>query len=277
VRVTAGAPPEATVPIEILAIGTELVIGRIQDTNSFWMAQRIAELGGQVRRITQLPDDLPEIVRTIGESLSRGTRILITCGGLGPTPDDLTVDAVAQAAGRGTFVHEETLTDYVRRRNLEGRHQLTPGLMKMATVPEGAEVLPNPAGWAPCSLVPAGEATVIILPGPPKEMEAVFSLYVADYISSRTAMKSAALRVIVNMFESEVSPLLQEVMAHVPQTYLKAYVAMREAFDRGLPVDLVATGPTAEAAHQRLQEAVRLLADLVTARGRQLEYMADGT
>src|SRR5262249_21957110 len=176
----------------------------------------------------------------------------------------------------GAVVHEPTLDDYVRRRNLAGRHQITPGLMKMATVPEGAEVFQNPAGWAPCSLLRAGDAAVIILPGPPKEMEAVFRMHVADYISSRTVRKSAALRVVVNMFESEVSPVLQQVMERLPDTYLKAYVAMREAILQGLPVGVEATARSSEAAHERLQEAVSLLGELVTARGKQMEYLGDG-
>ena len=116
----------------------------------------------------------------------------------------------------------------------------------------------------------------MILPGPPKEMEAVFSMYVDDFITSRTPMKSAALRVTVEMFESEVSPLLSEVMDRLPNTYLKAYVAMRESFGGGLPVDLVASGTTSEAAHARLREALAIFTELVTARGRQIEYLSEG-
>src|SRR5207253_1518661 len=85
----------------------------------------------------------------------------------------------------------------------------------------------NPAGWAPFSVLTTGDASLLILPGPPKEMEAVFSMYAEDLIASQTAMKSAALRVVVEMFESEVSPLLSEVMNRVPNTYLKAYGADR--------------------------------------------------
>jgi molybdenum cofactor synthesis domain-containing protein len=259
--------------IEIFAIGTELVLGRIQDTNSYWMAQRIAELGGTVRRLTTLTDDLDDIVHALRDSLARATGILITSGGLGPTPDDLTVEAVCRVVGRRSFVHEPTLDDYVRRRNLSGRDQISPGLHKMATVPEGSEVCANPAGWAPCTVVPAGESRIVILPGPPKELEAVFQLYVSGLIAASTTNKSAALRVAVNMFESEVSPLLQEVMAKYPNTYLKAYVAMREAFEQGLPVDVVASGPDATQAQQALQEAVTLFAELVTARGKRMEYL----
>lgn len=261
--------------IEILAIGTELLLGRIQDTNSHWMAQQIAGLGGDLRRVTQIADVVERIVAGVHESLSRGTGVLLLCGGLGPTPDDLTVAAVATALGLETRVDEATLVDFVRRRNLKSRKEITPGLTKMATVPAAAEVLPNPAGWAPCSRVRAGEATLFILPGPPRELQAIFTMYVADFISSRTANKSAALRVLVGMFESEVSPLLQEVMARHPNTYLKAYVAMRDTFEQGLPVDIVASGPSAEAAHRELQRAVALLAKLVTARGRQIQYVTE--
>lgn len=260
------------VPVEIFAIGTELVIGRIQDTNSHWMAQRVGELGGGVRRITALVDDLEEIVGALRESLHRGTRLLLVSGGLGPTPDDLTIEAVARVMGREVTVDDATLEDYIRRRNLSGREQLTPGLMKMATVPAGSEVLANPAGWAPCTICSAGEATLIVLPGPPKEMEAVFTLHVAGRVAQLTAHKSAALRVVVNMYESEVSPLLQEVMASYPGTYLKAYVAMREAFEHGLPVDVVATGDDADSAQRLLQEAVTFFGGLVNARGKTMEY-----
>src|SRR5213593_2934386 len=114
--------------IEIFAIGTELVLGRIQDTNSFWMAQRIAELGGVVRRMTTLSDDLEDIVHALRDSIERGTEMILTSGGLGPTPDDLTVEAICRVVGRPSAVHEPTLEDYIRRRNLSGRDQISPGL-----------------------------------------------------------------------------------------------------------------------------------------------------
>ncbi len=262
----------AGTPIELFAIGTELVIGRIQDTNSYWMAQRIAGLGGNLRRVTQLVDDLDQIVEALSDSLRRGTGILITTGGLGPTPDDLTVEAVARVLSRPTVVDEPTLDDYMRRRNLNSRDELSSGLLKMATVPEGSEVRQNPAGWAPCTFVRHEGGTIIILPGPPKEMEAVFTMHVAEAIAAASEHKTAALRVVVNMYESEVSPVLQEVMARFPNCYLKAYVAMRDAFETALPVDVVATGADDTAARQALQEAVAFFNAQVQARGKVMEY-----
>jgi nicotinamide-nucleotide amidase len=262
----------AGTPIELFAIGTELVLGRIQDTNSYWMAQRIAELGGNLRRVTQLVDNLDQIIECLGDSLRRGTGILITTGGLGPTPDDLTVEAVARVLQRRTVVDEATLDDYMRRRNLKSRDEISAGLLKMATVPEGSEVRQNPAGWAPCTFVRHEGGAIVILPGPPKEMEAVFTLHVAELISHASARKTAALRVVVNMYESEVSPVLQEVMARYPDCYLKAYVAMRDAFDQALPVDVVATGADEDAARHALEQALACFRDLVQARGKTMEY-----
>src|SRR5262249_12077157 len=114
--------------------------------------------------------------------------------------------------------------------------------------------------------------TVVVVPGPPREMEAVFTLHVAQRVAALTATKTAALRVVVNMFESEVSPLMQEVMGRYPNTYLKAYVAMREAFEHGLPVDVVATGADTAAAQTLLQETVTFFGELVAARGKRMEY-----
>src|SRR3712207_4608763 len=99
------------------------------------MAQQIAELGGNLRRVTQLVDDLDQIVDALDDSMRRGTGIIITTGGLRPTPDDLTVEAVARVLNRETVVDEATLDDYMRRRNLSSRDEISPGLRKMATVP----------------------------------------------------------------------------------------------------------------------------------------------
>jgi nicotinamide-nucleotide amidase len=142
----------------------------------------------------------------------------------------------------------------------------------MATVPEGSEVCANPAGWAPCTFVSHDRGLIIIMPGPPKEMEAVFTMHVAERVAQLSPHKTAALRVVVSMFESEVSPLLQEVMARFPGTYLKGYVAMRDPGGQMLPVDVVAAGEDEGAAAHKLQEAIAFLGELVQTRGKTMEY-----
>ena len=136
--------------IEIYSIGTELLNGQIQDTNSFWMAQQIAALGGYVRRIAILDDDMDELTGVLKDACQRGTRVVITTGGLGPTPDDMTVEAIAKIMGVGTEVDETLVKRYMESRGIEKRADVSEGLIKMATKPEGSVAHPNPAGVAPC-------------------------------------------------------------------------------------------------------------------------------
>ncbi|MBI2194355.1 MAG: competence/damage-inducible protein A [Planctomycetes bacterium] len=257
--------------IELFAIGTELAIGQIQDTNSFWIAQQIARLGGRPRRLTILNDDLDDIVSALRESLARGTRILLLTGGLGPTPDDLTVEAVCRLLSVPASVHEPTLEDYVRRRNYKDRSEISPGLKKMGTIPAGAEAFPNPAGWAPLIKLQHRDATFLIMAGPPKEMKAVFSTYILEFLGSRFKTKSVTRRIWTEMFESEVSPHLQRVMQESPGTYLKAYVALRSEQRNAMPVDIVAQGQDVPQATANLDVATRMLGDLIRAAGKRFE------
>ncbi|HAA76173.1 TPA: damage-inducible protein CinA, partial [Candidatus Latescibacteria bacterium] len=136
--------------VELYSIGTELLMGQIQDTNAFWMAQQIARLGGHIRRIVILDDDIEDMVRVLGNTVDRKTRAIITTGGLGPTPDDLTVEAIARLKGVDIVVNESLVEKFMRDREIEKREDVRPGLVKMATSPEGSIVHPNPAGVAPC-------------------------------------------------------------------------------------------------------------------------------
>ena len=141
----------------------------------------------------------------------------------------------------------------------------------MATVPEDAEVIQNPAGWAPCIKVVVDGATILSLPGPPKEMMALFSHYVEKTISDSHGTKIASARFVVNMFESEVSPLLENVMRLLPDTYLKAYVALRHD-THGMPVDIVARAGDPASAQILLDHAVDVFGRLVAEKGKSLEH-----
>src|SRR5436853_1993377 len=119
-----------TSPVEIFSIGTELLIGRIQDTNSFWLAQQVSELGATMGRVTIVGDDRATIIEALRSAAGRGARTVLTTGGLGPTPDDLTVECVAELLGVGTFVYRPAIEDYMRRRELR-EDQITPALVTM--------------------------------------------------------------------------------------------------------------------------------------------------
>jgi nicotinamide-nucleotide amidase len=260
--------------VEIFSIGTELVMGRIQDTNSFWMAQELVALGATMRRITVLPDDLETIVNDLERTVTRDTTVVLTSGGLGPTPDDLTMQALSMLVGVQPVVHEPTLDAYVQRRNLSGRGELTEALLRMATVPEGAQVYQNPAGWAPCVSVSKAPTTFFALPGPPKEMQAVFTMCIVPYFTLTHPAHAASLRVAVNMYESELAPLFAQVRVRYPSTYLKGYIALGSRdTPEGLPVDIIARSAEGIPAETILQQAVAYLSALVAARGQTLRHI----
>ncbi len=255
-------------PVEIVSIGTELLIGRIQDTNSFWLSQQIADLGGTVSRITVIGDDQPTIVGTLRDAVERGARTVITTGGLGPTPDDLTVASVAELLGVDTTLDRPTVEDYLRRRSIR-EEELTPALKTMATVPVGAAVFPSPAGWAPLIRADRDGSAIFLLPGPPQEVQAIFARYLADHFGGDRGSRGVVHRVYVDMWESEVSPMLQQVMEAVPGTYCKGYIALGN--QRFLPIDVVARGDDDAAAHTALDRALDMLQGLVVEGGRDFQ------
>jgi len=260
--------PSAGPIIEIVAIGTELVMGRVQDTNTYWLAQQIVLLGGHVRRAMMIEDDRAEIVDALGDSVRRGTHILLTTGGLGPTPDDLTSECLAELARTTVAPHEPTLDAFVRRRNLKSRAELTPNLVRMATVPRTATVLQNPAGWAPCVALALGKTRVYAMPGPPREVEGIFTAHVAPVIARASGIHRLAERVSVDMWESELSPLMQEVARRFPGSFLKGYIAMRNGSDDRLPVDIIVSHADRDEAAATLQAAIALFEELVRAKGK---------
>ena len=262
-------------PVEIYSIGTELLNGQIQDTNSFWIAQQIAALGGYVRRIVILDDDLDDMRSVLGDAYKRGTRIIITTGGLGPTPDDMTVDAIAAIVAADLVVDENLVALYMDSRGIEKREEVNPGLVKMATVPQGATAHPNPAGVAPCVEIHLGETTLFSLPGPPREVEALFRQSVEPAIAELYSDARATVRVVVNLPESQCGPILQNVMDELPKTYLKAFVALSERTADGqrLPVDIVAWAPTADKVDDLLARALSMFTEQAAEKGCDVEVL----
>ena len=254
--------------IELFSIGTELVLGQIQDTNAHWIAQQILQIGGELRRVTMLRDDAEEMYEALESSVKRKTSLILTTGGLGPTPDDMTVAVVASLIGTEPILSEETVADFRKRREMSENDPISEALMKMAMVPESATVWQNPAGWAPCISVEHQNTTLMMMPGPPREMKAIFETYIQPLIAERYRAEITTARVYVSMFEAEVSPLMQKVMEHHPDVYLKAYVSLRNADTNMMPVDFVSTSADKADAETQLQLATDYFRELVVEAGK---------
>ena len=163
---------------EILCIGTELLLGNITNGNARWLAEQLAALGLPHHRQTVVGDNRERLMAAVREAAGR-CRVLITTGGLGPTPDDLTTEALAAAFNTPLVEHPEIWAEIQARLRAGGR-VCSPSNRQQAFLPAGAQVLPNPTGTAPGMVwtPPAGAGiqpgfTVLTFPGVPREMEAM--------------------------------------------------------------------------------------------------------
>lgn len=177
-------PPRRPGVVEILAIGDELLLGETVDTNAAWIAQRLAREGLRVARKTTVGDDDTAIRDALAAALSR-TGVVVCTGGLGPTPDDLTRDAVAAVYGRPQHVDEGWMRVLSERFAARGV-PMPPINRVQALVPDGATLLHNATGTAPGIAIddPALGLTVL-LPGVPAEMRALMEAHVVPLLLGR--------------------------------------------------------------------------------------------
>jgi nicotinamide-nucleotide amidase len=198
---------------QILAIGTELTLGQSVDTNSAWLARELAALGFRSHQHTVVGDDLPRIVAAIRRAADEADVVLCT-GGLGPTDDDLTRAALAEAAGVDLTEDAESLRQIeayfaARRREMPPRNRV------QAQLPRGAAVLPNNCGTAPGMSIRIGRAAVFSMPGVPYEMKAMFAAHVAPALQKLGGAGRVIRTRLVRTCgrpEAEVNDLLGDLM-----------------------------------------------------------------
>src|SRR5271170_7938495 len=150
--------------VEIINTGTELLLGQTTNTHLAYLAQGLFGLGLRVERQVTVPDG-PAITDALREAMARADLILVT-GGLGPTSDDITRDAAAEAFGKKLIFHQEILDGIAAKfasRNIAMNDLQRP----QAMVPEGGVVLENPSGTAPGLIIENGKNVAVLLPGPP--------------------------------------------------------------------------------------------------------------
>lgn len=200
--------------IECLAVGTELLTTRRMDTNSVWLAERLARLGFAFHRKTCVGDDRRDLAELFREALGRSEVVLVT-GGLGPTFDDFTKEVMAELAGAPLEEHPGARADmlafYAKRNRVPAESNF-----KQVLIPRGAEPLRNPVGTAPGVwwADPAGfpGRTVVMMPGVPREMQRMWLDQVEPRLAARAAATVHTLRVVVaGVPESTLAERTREV------------------------------------------------------------------
>ncbi|MFP4502324.1 MAG: CinA family nicotinamide mononucleotide deamidase-related protein [Candidatus Hydrogenedentota bacterium] len=175
--------PIAPVRAEILMIGTELLLGQVQDTNATYMGQTLASHGIHLYQKTTVGDNSARICAALELALSRSDVVLCS-GGLGPTEDDITRECVAKVLGR-KMVYRAALFEAIRARFARFRRTITANNKKQAMLPEGAEAIDNPYGTAPGVLAADRRGTIICMPGVPSELKPMLEERVLPYLRER--------------------------------------------------------------------------------------------
>jgi len=213
---------------EISCVGNELLSGITINMNAYWLSKKITEVGGSVKRITVIRDDVDEISLAVRESIARKPDWLIISGGLGPTYDDKTLQGVARGL-RLELELDNMALDMLKKSysRLSMDYELNEIRLKMAKIPVGSTPINNPVGSAPSILIETDETKIVCLPGVPKEMEAIFlesilpemKKIVGDFHIVEYSYET------IGVSEAMLAPTLSEIVDSNPQDsiYLKTH------------------------------------------------------
>lgn len=212
---------------ELIAVGTELLLGEISNTDGQYISQKLAGLGINVFYHTVVGDN-PARLEAVLRDAAKRSDIVITTGGLGPTYDDLTKELICRVFGKKLVLHEESL------RRIEGffadrGRPMTENNIKQAYLPEGCEVFSNDWGTAPGCAFKAENCVVAMLPGPPRECRPMTDLRLVPYLASLSdgVIYSDSIR-ICGMGESAVEALLRPIMENAVNPTVAPYCKLGE-------------------------------------------------
>lgn len=229
---------------EILAVGTEILLGDIVNTNAHYLSKRLADLGISVYHQTVVGDNEKRLLNAYKLAFERAD-IVIATGGLGPTKDDLTKEIGAECFGKKLVLHEESL-NYIKSFFERLNRPMSEGNRKQALFPEASIILPNPNGTAPGCIIEENDKILVMMPGPPKEMIPMFENSVVPYLQkfSDGVLISKVLRV-VGLGESAMAEKVQDIIDNQTNPTVAPYAKDNEAILR-----ITAKGRTKEEAEK---------------------------
>lgn len=212
---------------EILAIGTELLMGNTVNTNATYIARGLAQNGVNVYHQEVVGDNPKRLMESLTQAFSRSD-IVITTGGLGPTYDDLTKETIASYFGKELILHKESL-EYIEQFFRKLGKEMTANNRKQAMMPEGCTIFPNPNGTAPGCAIEKDGKVAFMLPGPPREMQPMFDNYVVPYLlkDSDTVLESRMIH-LFGIGESMLEHKLHDVMVESTNPTLAPYAKSGE-------------------------------------------------
>jgi len=242
--------------VEVVATGDELIYGRILDTNSNWLAKRLTEIGAELRRVTLVGDDFNDIKDALLSALDRDSEIIIFTGGLGPSEDDFTVDALGRALQRAV------ITDPIGFQKIKEIYEKRGSDLKrgarMARILEGSEGIQNHVGMSVGMKILINGKLIFTLPGVPQEMEGMFNEHIAPVIEAEAKHKLLGHTYGVSMVWKDFFPVYTQLQIDYPEIYIKNAATPPEAEEeranvKEIKVDIVVQGATKLDAEEKME------------------------
>jgi nicotinamide-nucleotide amidase len=239
---------------EVLAVGTELLLGQIVDTNSSWIGEQLALSGIGCMMQVKVGDNHARIVRAIRDALDRADALVVS-GGLGPTHDDITREAIAEVMGVELY-QDDVVADVIRRMFESRGRRMPDNNLHQAQVPFGATVIPQTRGTAPGLICPVGEKVIYAVPGVPHEMRDMLERAVLPDLRARSGEASVIVsRTLRTWGESEsgLDERLQPVIRQLDDAGNPTLAFLASGWE-GIKVRLTARAATTEEAESMLAE-----------------------
>jgi molybdenum cofactor synthesis domain-containing protein len=261
--------------VEIISIGNELLTGHTPNTNAHWIAKQVTDVGGIVKRVTVVRDEVSEIVSSVRESLGRDLGWIIISGGLGPTYDDKTLQGLARALGQKLALNKEAVAMLKRKYSKTLNPSLTAARLKMATLPTQARPLDNPVGHAPAVMMKHGSCTIFSLPGVPDEMMSIFAKHVLPILKHKMGklVRIETSFETTNVAESFIAPYLERVVAHNPKVYIKSHPRGYRKGISTLHINLASESSSRKSANRVLRKAAREMKQSILAAGGKIKQI----
>lgn len=252
---------------EIVAVGTELLLGQVVDTNLAWLGDRLALAGIDCRLQTKVGDNEERIASVIRGALDRAEAVIV-CGGLGPTPDDVTREGIAAALGV-ELVRDPAMVDRIRSIFESRRREMAPSNARQADRPDGATFISQERGTAPGLICPVGAKVVYAVPGVPYEMEEMVERAVIPDLQWRAGNPFVILSRMLRTWGLAESTLAERVAPRVQalEPAGNPTIAFLASGLEGIKVRITAKAPTQDEARRMLDteedELRALLGDVV--------------
>jgi nicotinamide-nucleotide amidase len=241
---------------EVVAVGTELLLGQIIDTNSAWMGERLAQAGIDSHFQTKVGDNRARIVLALRTALSRSEAV-ITCGGLGPTQDDITREAIAEVMNV-ELVRDQAVLERIGALFASRGREMAPNNARQADVPAGASVIPQVRGTAPGLICPLGAKVIYAVPGIPHEMREMVDRAVIPDLVARTGSRAVIMSRVLRTWglaESALAEILGpriEALDARTGSEARPTIAFLASGIEGIKVRITAKAPTPEEARSLL-------------------------